>query len=100
MIYKFLPDIKISWNDVWIGAAFTTILFMVGNVLIGLYMRNVGAGSVYGAAGSLIIVLLWLYYNAQIFFFGAEFTKVYAHEYGSFSSKLQRWFSIIIKMFK
>lgn len=100
MIYKFIPDVKISWNDVWIGAAVTTFLFMIGNMLIGFYMRNVSIESVYGAAGSFIIILLWLYYNAQIFFLGAEFTKVYAHEYGSFSSKLQKWVSVVKKFFR
>jgi membrane protein len=90
MIYKFIPEVKIAWNDIWIGAFVTAILFMVGNWLIGLYMRNLTPESVYGAAGSIIILLLWLYYSAQIFLFGAEFTKVYAYKRGSFSKKRTR----------
>jgi membrane protein len=92
MIYKFLPDMEISWNDVWIGSAATSFLFMIGNMLIGFYMRNISIESVYGAAGSVIIILFWLYYCAQIFFFGAEFTNVYAKEYGSLSGGLARFF--------
>jgi membrane protein len=83
MIYKFLPDVKIQWKDVWIGAALTAILFTIGKYLIGLYLGTSGATSVYGAAGSLITVLLWVYYSSLILFFGAEFTQVYAAEYGS-----------------
>ncbi|HET7394129.1 MAG TPA: YihY/virulence factor BrkB family protein [Candidatus Binatia bacterium] len=83
LIYKFLPDAKIQWRDVWIGAALTSILFTIGKSLIGLYLGNSGVTSVYGAAGSLITVLLWVYYSALIFFFGAELTRVYATEYGS-----------------
>lgn len=94
MIYKFIPEVKIAWNDVWIGALVTAFLFMIGNWIIGLYMRNITPESVYGAAGSIIIILLWLYYSAQIFLFGAEFTKVYAYKYGSFSSKIIQWFHI------
>jgi membrane protein len=81
---KFLPDIEIAWKDVWIGAAVTTILFMLGNFLIGLYLRNVTVGSVYGAAGSLVLILMWLYYSFQIFLFGAEFTKAYSEEKGTY----------------
>jgi membrane protein len=92
MIYKFLPDIKISWKDVWIGAGVTAFLFLIGNILIGVYMREISSQSIYGAAGSVIIVLLWLYYCAQIFFLGAEFTNVYAKMYGSLSGKLRKWF--------
>jgi membrane protein len=83
LIYKFLPDAKIHWKDVWIGAALTSILFTVGKSLIGLYLGSSGVTSVYGAAGSLITVLLWVYYSSLIFFLGAEFTQVYAAEYGS-----------------
>ncbi len=83
MIYKFLPDARIRWKDVWIGAVFTSLLFTIGKSLIGLYLGNSGVTSVYGAAGSLITVLLWVYYSALIFFFGAELTRVYATEYGS-----------------
>lgn len=83
MIYKFLPDVEIHWKDVWIGAALTSILFATGKFLIGFYLGNSGVTSVYGAAGSLITVLLWVYYSALIFFMGAEFTQVYASQYGS-----------------
>lgn len=83
MIYKFLPDVKIEWRDVWIGAALTSILFTLGKFVIGLYLGHSGVNSAYGAAGSLITVLLWVYYSALIFFLGAEFTQVYATQYGS-----------------
>jgi membrane protein len=83
MIYKFLPDVEIHWKDVWIGAALTSILFTTGKFLIGFYLGSSGVTSVYGAAGSLITVLLWVYYSALIFFLGAEFTQVYASQYGS-----------------
>jgi membrane protein len=83
MIYKFLPDVEIHWKDVWIGAALTSILFTTGKFLIGFYLGNSGVTSVYGAAGSLITVLLWVYYSALIFFLGAEFTQVYTTQYGS-----------------
>jgi membrane protein len=82
-IYKLLPDVKINWSDVWIGAAITALLFMVGRFLLGLYLSSTAFSSTYGAAGSLIIVLVWFYYSAQILFFGAEFTQVYASRYGS-----------------
>ena len=83
MIYKFLPDVRIQWRDVWIGAALTSALFTVGKFLIGLYLGHSGVSSTYGAAGSLITVLLWVYYSSLIFFLGAEFTQVYASQYGS-----------------
>jgi membrane protein len=83
MIYKFLPDARIEWRDVWIGAALTSVLFTIGKTLIGLYLGSAGVTSVYGAAGSLITVLLWVYYASLIFFLGAEFTRVYATRYGS-----------------
>lgn len=83
MIYKFLPDVRIQWRDVWIGAALTSVLFTVGKFLIGLYLGQSGVSSTYGAAGSLITVLLWVYYSSLIFFLGAEFTQVYASQYGS-----------------
>lgn len=89
-IYKILPDLKISWNDVWIGAIVTAFLFMIGNYVIGIYMSYVNIGSVYGAAGSLIVMLFWLYYCAQIFFFGAEFTEVYAMKRGSYSGGIKK----------
>lgn len=83
MIYKFLPDVKITWSDVLIGAAITSFLFSIGRFLLGLYLGNGSFGSTYGAAGSLVIILAWVYYAAQILFFGAEFTQVYASKYGS-----------------
>jgi hypothetical protein len=83
MIYKFLPDIEIQWRDVLIGAALTSLLFTIGKQLLGLYLGNSGIASPYGAAGSLVIMLVWIYYSAQIFLFGAEFTQVYARRYGS-----------------
>jgi membrane protein len=83
MIYKFLPDVEISWKDVWVGAAVTSALFNIGKYLIGLYMANSSVGSVYGAAGSLAVLLVWIYYSAMIFLLGAEFTQVYAKKFGS-----------------
>ena len=83
MIYKFLPDVQIQWKDVWTGAALTAILFTIGKFLIGLYLGTSGVTSTFGAAGSLITVLLWVYYSSLIFFLGAEFTQVYATHYGS-----------------
>jgi membrane protein len=83
LMYKYLPDVKIQWSDVWIGAAFTALLFVIGKTLLGLYLGNSGVLSTYGAAGSVIIVLLWIFYSAQILLFGAEFTQVYAMKYGS-----------------
>lgn len=82
-IFKFLPDIKIPWKDVWVGAIFTSILFNIGKFLIGLYLGNSDVGSAFGAAGSLLILLLWVYYSAQLILFGAEFTQVYSDRYGS-----------------
>jgi len=83
MIYKIMPRVKIRWHDVWLGAAVTALLFTVGRFLIGLYVGKSGVASGFGAAGSLIIILLWVYYSAQIFLLGAEFTWVYARKYGS-----------------
>lgn len=83
LIYKVLPDVKIVWSDVWIGAAITSLLFSIGRYLLGVYLGNSSFGSTYGAAGSLVIILAWVYYAAQILFFGAEFTQVYARRYGS-----------------
>jgi membrane protein len=78
LIYKILPDAKIDWSDVWIGSGITALLFVIGQALIGLYLARSGAASAYGAAGSLLVLLLWIYYSALTLFFGAEFTKVYA----------------------
>ena len=83
MIFKLLPDVKIGWNDVWIGAAGTALLFVIGKFLIGLYLGNASISSSYGAAGPVIIMIIWIYYSAQILFLGAEFTQVYANRYGS-----------------
>jgi membrane protein len=83
MIFKVLPDAEIAWGDVWIGAAITAMLFAVGKLLLGLYIGRSSVGSAYGAAGSLIVILVWIYYSTQILFLGAEFTQVYANRYGS-----------------
>jgi membrane protein len=83
MIYKTMPRVNIAWHDVGVGAAVTALLFLIGKTLIGLYIGRSGITSAFGAAASLIVVLLWVYYSAQIFLFGAEFTWVYAHQYGS-----------------
>jgi membrane protein len=83
MIFKYLPDAKIQWRDVWIGAAITALLFLIGKWALGLYLGSGAAGSAYGAASSLITLLLWIYYSSQILLFGAEFTQVYSDEFGS-----------------
>lgn len=83
MIYKMLPDVSIEWSDVWMGAGMTSLLFAIGKFLIGLYLGKSDVGLAYGAAGSLIVILLWVYYASQIFLFGAEFTAVYAASHGS-----------------
>ena len=82
MIFKFLPDVKIAWNDVWLGGFITSLLFNVVKFLIGVYIGRSSIASVYGAMGSLVIVLMWVYYSAQILFFGAQFTRVYANRFG------------------
>ncbi len=83
LIYKYLPDVKVTWSDVLTGAFITALLFTIGKFLLGLYLGNSSFGSTYGAAGSLVVILVWVYYSAQILFFGAEFTQVYARRYGS-----------------
>jgi membrane protein len=83
MMFRFLPDTRIEWRDVWLGAAFTSFLFVIGEVALGLYLGRGAVGSAYGAAGSLVILLVWVYWSAQILFFGAEFTQVYARLHGS-----------------
>lgn len=83
VIFKVLPDAKIGWKDVRAGAFFTALLFMLGRYLIGLYIETTAAGSPYGAAGSIIIILLWVYYTAAILYFGAEYTREYACFKGS-----------------
>jgi len=82
MIFKFLPDVKIQWRDVWIGAVMTAILFGLGKWLLGFYLGSGAASSAYGAASSLITLLLWVYYSSQILLFGAEFTQVHAARAG------------------
>jgi len=82
IIFKFLPDAKIQWRDVWIGAAMTAIFFAIGKWALGLYLGSGSAASAYGAASSLITLLLWVYYSSQILLFGAEFTQVYASQAG------------------
>lgn len=83
MIFKILPDAEIAWRDAWIGAGVTTVLFLIGKAAIGLCLGRSGYGSAYGELGSLVVLLVWIYYSAQILFLGAEFTKVYATHYGS-----------------
>src|SRR5882724_3232184 len=82
-IYKLLPAVRLEWSDVIIGASVTSLLFSIGKQVVGLYLGKSGFGSPYGAAGSLVVLLLWVYYSAQLFFFGAEFTKVYTRKLGS-----------------
>ena len=83
MIFKLLPDVKIAWRDVWMGAIITALLFNLGKHLLGLYLGRSSVTSAYGAAGSLVIVLLWVYYSAQILFFGAKFTQIYSTRRGA-----------------
>jgi membrane protein len=90
LIFKVLPDVRLKWGDVAIGAALTALLFSIGKFLIGLYLGATTIASSYGAAGSFLIVLLWVYYSAQVFFFGAEFTKIYTQRFGShFRARLE-----------
>jgi membrane protein len=83
IIFRYLPDAKIAWHDVWVGATLTAVLFGLGKLILGFYLGSGAAGSAYGAASSLITLLLWIYYSAQILLFGAEFTQVYANTYGT-----------------
>ena len=83
MIYKLMPRVKVHWHDVWLGALVTSLLFTVGKFLIGFYIGKSGVASSFGAAGSLVVILVWVYYSAQIFLIGAEFTWVYASTFGS-----------------
>jgi membrane protein len=82
ILFKMLPDARVAWRDVWLGSLVTTLLFSLGVYLIGIYLTIANVGSVYGAAGSLIVALVWIYYSTQILMFGAEFTKIYANRYG------------------
>jgi membrane protein len=83
MIYKIMPRVRIDWRDVWIGAVATSLLFAAGKILIGVYIGSSGIASTFGAAASLVVMLLWVYYSAQIFLLGAELTWAYAHRFGS-----------------
>jgi membrane protein len=80
MIFRYLPDVRVEWRDVWFGAAFTSLLFVLGKFALGLYLGKSAIGSSYGAAGSLVVLLVWIFWSANILFFGAEFTQVYAKE--------------------
>ena len=82
-IYKFLPDTRIEWRDVVLGAAVTALLFTLGKQALGIYLGRASFASMYGAAGTIAVFIIWVYYSAQIFFFGAEFTKIFAHSHGS-----------------
>jgi membrane protein len=83
MIFRFLPDVEIGWRDVWVGALFTAVLFGIGKLAIGLYLGKSSLASSYGAAGALVVILVWVYYSAQILFFGAELTRAWAYQHGS-----------------
>jgi membrane protein len=89
-IFKFLPDVALEWRDVVIGAFLTSFLFTAGKAVLGVYLLKAGFADSYGAAGSLVILLVWVYYSAQVFFLGAEFTKAYTYRFGSmFAAKLE-----------
>lgn len=88
MIYKIMPRVHVRWHDVWLGAAITAVLFTVGRVLIGLYIGKTALASGFGAAGSLAVIFVWVYYSAQIFLMGAEFTWVYARTFGSMRDRV------------
>lgn len=83
ILFKYLPDVKVAWNDVWVGAAMTALLFTAGKFGLGFYLGNEKVGEAYGAAKSLVVMILWIYYSAQILFFGAEFTQVYSKYRGT-----------------
>jgi membrane protein len=89
LVYRYVPRADIAWSDVWLGAAVTAVLFIIGRYLIGFYLGTAGIGSAFGAAGSLVVLLMWVYYTAQIFLLGAEFTWVYAHRYGSRAARAE-----------
>ena len=90
MIYKLMPRVRVAWHDVWIGALVTSVLFSLGRFLISLYIGKSGVASGFGAAGSLVIIFVWVYYSAQIFLLGAEFTWVYATTFGSKADEVRR----------
>ncbi len=87
MLYRVLPDTEVAWRDMWIGAGITALLFEISKSLIGLYLGKSSIGSAYGPAGSVVLILAWVYYASLVFLFGAEFTKVYAYRYGSRANK-------------
>src|SRR5260370_27798744 len=89
-MFRMLPKVNLTWHDVMLGRAFTALLFTIGKPLIGLYLGKASFGSTFGAAGSVVIILVWVYYSAQIFLFGVRFTRVYAEEYGSREPKKQQ----------
>ena len=90
MVFKFVPNVPIDWRDVSIGALVSAVFFMIGKSLLALYLNTAGVGSAYGAAGSLVAFVAWVYYSAQIFLFGAIFTRVYADHYGSYARHRRR----------
>ena len=83
LLFRVVPDTSIRWSDVWLGSFMTALLFVLGNVLLGIYLGKSGVTSSFGGAGSIVALVIWVYYSAQIVFFGAEFTEVYAHRLGS-----------------
>jgi membrane protein len=83
LLYRYVPDVGIKWLDVWIGAAVTALLFTIGKLLIGLYLGRATVGSLYGAAGSVVVLMVWVFYSAQLFFLGAEFTRMFSERHGS-----------------
>jgi membrane protein len=89
LIFKYLPDTEVRWGDVWVGAVITSALFTLGKFLIGLYLGHSTVSSTYGAAGSIVVLMIWVYYAAQIFFFGAELTQAYARRHGSWSPSVR-----------
>lgn len=80
-VFKFLPDVRVPWRSVWVGALFTAALFTVGKYLIGLYIAKTGAGSVFGAGGAVIVIMIWIYYSSLLILFGAQYTKVAAEQH-------------------
>jgi len=90
MMFKWLPDTEIAWSDVWTGAALTTVLFVAGKFAIAFYLGRQGLESTFGAASSIVLILVWIYYSAQLVFFGAEFTQVYARRHGSHAAALRQ----------
>lgn len=99
-LFKILPDVGIAWRDVWLGAMVTAVLFTLGKYLIYLFLTQVRIGAVYGTAGSLIVILAWIYYSAWIFLYGAEFTQVYANRYGSKITLSERALEIRMKQYQ